>query len=77
MFFSVFRREMIAMACTGAKIEKKCGAVAMDTFVELIQKFLTFSPCSRKYHLLPEVIEIYKLREEEANEISDILKRRK
>lgn len=64
-------------ACDAVKTEEKCGKIAENTLVEIIQKFSPVAECGETYHYLPTIIRVYKLVEEEANETEELFKKRK
>lgn len=74
---SAFRPMLQQLACYATKVEDKCGTIAMDTYVEIVQKFGPAAECGETYYYLPTVVRIYKLEKEEADDISEIFKKRK
>lgn len=70
--FSAILKEL---ACYTTKVEKKCGTIAMDTYVEILLKIAP--KCGRTHGVLPAVIRLYRLEKEEENVVANIFKNRK
>lgn len=70
--FSAMLREL---ACYAVEVDKKCGILAMDTYVQILHKI---DPgCGRTPDFLPEVIRLYRLEKEEENVLTNIFKKRR
>lgn len=70
--FSAMLREL---ACYATEVEKECGIIALDTYLEIIYKI---DPgCGRTSDFLPEVIRLYRSEKEEENVLANILKKKK
>lgn len=65
-----FSAMLLQMACYATKVEKKCGVIAMDAYVEMLLKI---DPgCGRTSEFLPTVIRLYKLKKYEENAVANI-----
>ena len=76
-FFIIFSHILQEEVCFSLFIEKKCGALAMDTYAEILQKVYIGPECQGVYDLLPEVIRLRKLEIEKGNKTAKTSKRRK
>lgn len=79
-FFFVFSSNLMNFfACQSLTLERECGTVAMDVYVDIVQKI---GPgvavgCENSYDLLPAVIRLYKLEKEKENNIIETFRRKK
>lgn len=64
--FFFLRNMMNFFACKSVILEKECGTVAMDVYVDILQKIGpgVVAGCGNSRDLLPAVIRLYKLEEE-------------
>lgn len=69
LFFS--SNMMNFFACQSVTLERECGTIAMDVYVNIVQRIGpgVVAGCENSYDLLPAAIRIYKLIEEEEEDI--------
>lgn len=65
------RNMMNFYACQSVTLERECGTVAMEVYVAIVQKIGpgVVAGCGNSYDLLPAAIRLYKLIEEEEEDI--------
>lgn len=72
---------MSLFACHSLVIEGACGTIAMDAYVEILQKIKPLGvfhiSCEESYNLLPAVIRLRKAEEEKEHTIAAIFGERK
>lgn len=68
-------------ACQTLVIERACGTVAMDAYVEILQKVRPFGMyslyCEESYPLLPAVIRLRRVEEEKERSVAAFFRKRK
>ena len=76
-FYSDF---MSFFACHALNVEKDCGTVAMDAYVEIIQRLgpgAIEGSCDETYELLPELIHLHRIEEEIQSNLIEVFRKKK